>query len=127
MAATKTLTASWGVSDKNTEYGIVTDLTTSEEPLHQPLQNEEGAIIDTTKYDTHYTLSMTIQVKSDVKPPETGTEIKMDDRTYYITRVERLYSNRDYQKLRIDGEAYTDWPTTTSSGGSTPSNPSVSP
>lgn len=125
MAATTTLTASWGVSDKNTAYGIVTDLTTSEEPLHQPLQNEEGAIIDTTKYDTHYTLSMTIQVKSDVTPPTTGTEITMNDRSYYITRVERLYSNRDYQKLRIDGEAYTDWPTKTSSSSS--STPSVSP
>jgi hypothetical protein len=104
-------TASWGIPGTNSSnYGIITDLSTSDEPIHQPLQDEQGATIDTTKYDTHYTFSMTLQVKSDVTPPVSGSQITIDDKLYYVTRVERVYSNRDYQKLRIDGEAYTNWP-----------------
>lgn len=112
MATSTPPTASWGVADhKQSSYGIVTDLTTSEEPIHQPLQDESGAIVNTTKYDTHYTLSMTVQVKSNVTPPTTGGNVTVGGKLYYVTRVERVYSNRDYQKLRVDGEAYTAWPT----------------
>lgn len=109
MAETVTMNASWGVSASASVEGIVTDLSLSEEAIHQPLQNETGAVVGSTQYDTRKTATATIQVKAATELPTAGSEITIAGAKYCCTRAEKVYSNKDYVKIRVDAEAYTNW------------------
>lgn len=112
--ATTTATCSWGADGLDATYGIVVDCTLGNEMIHQPLENETGAVIGTSHYDTRKTISMTVQAKTAATLPTPGSQITVDGEKYACTRVDVVYSNKDYKKLRIEGEAYDNWSGTAS-------------
>ena len=107
MAATVTL-ATWGVTDTvSAVSGVVTDLSVTTEAQQQPEYNETGAVIGVVQYDKRLSATATIQVASSVSAPDVGTAVTIGSQTYYVTSATVLQNNKDFRKIQLSLEAWS--------------------
>ncbi|MGN0890527.1 MAG: hypothetical protein ACI4W7_02625 [Candidatus Spyradenecus sp.] len=101
--------AAWGVEHSLGEpfnTCVVTDYAINTELLHQPEYDQQGAVAGTTCYDTHVTLSATIQVPKGITLPTVGSLISVDDKNFLLLTCEVVQNNQAYRKLSITAERY---------------------
>ena len=116
MARTTSGNASWGISDGTSVTnvsGVITDIDVGEDPQMEPQRNEIGAVIKQTKYDTHTTIDVTVEVASTTEPPDDGASITIAGVACYVTRARLIESNQAYRKIAISAEAYANCTATT--------------
>ena len=116
MARTTAGVASWGIKDGTTiggVSGVITDIEVGGEPVLAPEYNEIGAVIKQTKYDTHTTIDVTVEVASTTEPPDDGASITIAGVACYVTRARLIESNQAYRKIAISAEAYANCTATT--------------
>ena len=112
--ATTTSLAVWGVqvdtpSDiAGATEGFITSFDKNSEMMVGTEQNELGAVIGQHKYDEKTTVSFSLIVAKDVKPPTVGKQITIDSVKYYVTSAAVTESNSDFRKLRVTAERYKD-------------------
>lgn len=100
--------ATWGVTDTvGTVSGVVTDLSVTTEAQQQPEYNEKGAVIGVVQYDKRLSATATIQVASSVSAPGVGTAVTIGSQTYYVTSATVLQNNKDFRKIQLSLEAWS--------------------
>ena len=120
--ATNTETATWGVTGSAGVTGIVTDIDVNEEAQTAPEYNEVGAVVKQTHYDTHTTVTATIEVATTTALPTAGSQITIGGRTGYVRSARKVESNQAYQKISVTVERWQNCsaastPSSGSSGG----------
>lgn len=114
MAATTEGTATWGVAGTaGLTASVITDFSVSRQGMFGAENNENGAVIKQTLYDEQVTVTLTAMVAAATDPPKAGDALTVagmgtkSNGTYYVTGSEVIESNKDYRKIRITAECYT--------------------
>ena len=115
--ATNAGTATWGVTGSAGVSGIVTDIEVNEEAQTAPEYNEVGAVVKQTLYDTHTTVTATIEVASGTSLPTIGAAISIGGKSGYVRSARKVESNQAYQKIAVTAELWTNCTATTAAGG----------
>lgn len=115
--ATNAGTATWGVTGSAGVSGIVTDIEVNEEAQTAPEYNEVGAVVKQTLYDTHTTVTATIEVASGTSLPTIGASISIGGKSGYVRSARKVESNQAYQKISVTAELWTNCTATTAAGG----------
>ena len=117
MAEVTTMhTASWGINSEHRRImsGVVTGWDETVENVSADEQNEVGSNIGKTVYDKRYSVSCTVQVTANAKPPAAGTRITVSTGTgantyYYVRSAHISESNASYRRisLTLEGSLYS--------------------
>ena len=112
--------ATWGVTDTvGTVSGVVTDLSVTTEAQQQPEYNEKGAVIGVVQYDKRLSATATIQVARSVSAPDVGTAVTIGTQTYYVTSATVLQNNKDFRKIQLSLEAWSNCTAVNDGSGTT--------
>ena len=113
--------ATWGVtSTVGTVSGVVTDLSVTTEAQQQPEYNEKGAVIGVVQYDKRLSATATIQVSSSVSAPDVGTAVTIGTQTYYVTSATVIQNNKDFRKIQLSLEAWSNCTAVTAATATAP-------
>lgn len=109
------LRASWGIKESHRNApsgvtGVVTDYDEGLEPVMAALQDETGADIGHTIYDTKRSISITIQCKSNSTLPEVDSLITIGSLQCYVDRANITENNQSYMKFAVSASRFKNAP-----------------
>lgn len=109
--------AAWGVDHglpTPFDTCVVTDYAESREPQQQYEYDQKGAVCGCVKFDTRISISATIQVPKDITLPTEGSTLIVKEgegtdgsKVYLITSLTINQTNRDYRKVSLTLERYS--------------------
>jgi len=77
----------WGISEKMTDVGTITDINWTDSDVSENCENQEGAVDGVVIYDGNKTLQATIIGKADATVPGKGTKLTVAEEDFLIQSV----------------------------------------
>lgn len=90
--------ATWAIKDTLT-YGIIQSQDLVETHKTGECRNEIGQVIRVQQYDKEYQGTVTIVTTGEL--PKVGDTIKVNDKDLYISSIEEIENNQNFQTARI--------------------------
>ncbi len=104
----------WGVDKSITDLdnNIITDWETAEEGQFAYCQDNKGAVVHREHYDTKTTITATVLFKTTEGNAAItiDKEVSIDTQKFKVASSRLIQSNKDFQKMTLTLERYTNWP-----------------
>lgn len=102
--------AAWGVENNLPapfDACVITDYSETRETQQQYEYDQKGAVCGCVKYDTRVAISATIQVPNNITLPDEGSLLTVDKQVFILTSITINQNNRDYRKVSIALERFS--------------------